>query len=761
MTMRAAVPMVALVVVAACARPSAGGAPPSAKSATAERATSTTSVVASAPAPVPALAPVTADVFDAVRSGDFRAAALLLDAAHDVETAPELRYLRARVALELGEYAKATPLLAGLDEKLPLLRPEILRGRALAALQVGPYDDAFRYFSARPDAESWRKAALAKERAGDLPAAHAWLDRVVGRAAQGNDAESRRVELSARADRTRVARAQSDLATVAKDLRYLAVEAPASDAAKGADVALAQMTPPILLTIEERLSRAKDLAEAGRVDDALAEVDRANDLPGAKARAAELVRARAFVYYLSRADYGKATELFDQASKLDDKERAHDSFYAARALSRSGDDAQAITRYEALARAYPGTTFGDEAEYLSARLRFLLGQWDGAANGYRAYLAKSKPKKRRRFDAVARYELALTAMAAKRSAEAAPLFHDLADREDDPTEKASLRELEGAALLDENRRAAAVETLTGVMKERPLSLPALASAARLATVGVVSVTFPPDPSVLPAVVPINVELPEKVALLAHLGLARDAEAELSAHENEFVARYAPRGYEALCEAYGKIGGGPERYRVGRRVVKGDALDHAPTEATRWAWDCVYPTPFDGVVDKAEHANALPAGLLYAVMRQESAFQSGAVSPANAVGLLQLVPDTAERAAHELGLEHTPELLLAPARNVEIGAHYLKRVLTTFGDNVVLGAAAYNAGPRAVSRWLASAETLPLDVWAARIPFVETREYVSRVVGNLARYAYLRGGEDAVPKLSLSLPQGLRASPDDY
>jgi soluble lytic murein transglycosylase len=126
-----------------------------------------------------------------------------------------------------------------------------------------------------------------------------------------------------------------------------------------------------------------------------------------------------------------------------------------------------------------------------------------------------------------------------------------------------------------------------------------------------------------------------------------------------------------------------------------------------------------------------------------------------------VPDTAERVAHELGIEHDPNALRVPARNVEIGAHYLKRVLDTFGGQVALGAAAYNAGPRAVSRWLETGETLPLDVWVARIPYVETREYVSRVVGNLARYAYLRGGEGAVPRITLEIPKGLRARPDDY
>jgi len=168
-----------------------------------------------------------------------------------------------------------------------------------------------------------------------------------------------------------------------------------------------------------------------------------------------------------------------------------------------------------------------------------------------------------------------------------------------------------------------------------------------------------------------------------------------------------------------------------------------------------------MVRSEERKNGLPLGLLHAVMRQESAFKPDALSPANAVGLLQLIPGTAERVSREIGLEPSPHLLRIPAENMKLGAHYLHKVLETFAGHVVLAAAAYNAGPKAVSRWLELAENLPLDVWVARIPFSETRGYVARVVENLARYSYLRDGEAGLPTLSLELPKGRRAGPEDY
>jgi soluble lytic murein transglycosylase len=89
------------------------------------------------------------------------------------------------------------------------------------------------------------------------------------------------------------------------------------------------------------------------------------------------------------------------------------------------------------------------------------------------------------------------------------------------------------------------------------------------------------------------------------------------------------------------------------------------------------------------------------------------------------------------------------------------VLRRFGGNPLLAAASYNAGPGAVSRWLETGEKLPLDVFVARIPYQETRHYVNLVMGNLAHYAFLDGGEAAVPVLGLELPQGLRVAADDY
>jgi soluble lytic murein transglycosylase len=100
-------------------------------------------------------------------------------------------------------------------------------------------------------------------------------------------------------------------------------------------------------------------------------------------------------------------------------------------------------------------------------------------------------------------------------------------------------------------------------------------------------------------------------------------------------------------------------------------------------------------------------------------------------------------------------------NLELATHYLGRLLRDFRGTPLLAVAAYNAGPHAVSRWLESGEALPADVFAARIPYDETREYVYRVLNNYARYRYLSHGPGAVGAPSPALPQGVRASSDAY
>jgi soluble lytic murein transglycosylase len=172
--------------------------------------------------------------------------------------------------------------------------------------------------------------------------------------------------------------------------------------------------------------------------------------------------------------------------------------------------------------------------------------------------------------------------------------------------------------------------------------------------------------------------------------------------------------------------------------------------------------------------AIPAGaniagsgkaLAYSIARQESAFNPTAVSPANARGLLQLLPGTAKGVAKRHGLSYAPEKLTTdPGFNATLGAHYLGEQIDSFAGSYVLTFIAYNAGPRRVGEWIArygDPRGKPIeDVidWIERIPFPETRNYVQRIMENYQVYktrlgqktdiiADLRTGRHAASTLS--------------
>jgi len=133
---------------------------------------------------------------------------------------------------------------------------------------------------------------------------------------------------------------------------------------------------------------------------------------------------------------------------------------------------------------------------------------------------------------------------------------------------------------------------------------------------------------------------------------------------------------------------------------------------------------------APRAQALELNLpwVYGVIRAESVFRPNAISPAGAIGLMQLMPDTGQRLASNLGLVlDGSDALLDPQTNLTLGSAYLSRMLKRFNGSEPLATAAYNAGVKHVESWLPENGSLPGDVWVDSIPYWETRGYVRRVM----------------------------------
>lgn len=148
----------------------------------------------------------------------------------------------------------------------------------------------------------------------------------------------------------------------------------------------------------------------------------------------------------------------------------------------------------------------------------------------------------------------------------------------------------------------------------------------------------------------------------------------------------------------------------------------------------------GVIPSDANISGAGKALAYAIARQESAFNPAAVSPANARGLLQLLPTTAKGVASRYGLAYSKNRLTTDAGyNATLGSHYLGEQIDSFGGSYILTFIAYNAGPGRVPEWLArygDPRGKPIDEvvdWIERIPFQETRNYVQRVMENYQIY----------------------------
>lgn len=174
------------------------------------------------------------------------------------------------------------------------------------------------------------------------------------------------------------------------------------------------------------------------------------------------------------------------------------------------------------------------------------------------------------------------------------------------------------------------------------------------------------------------------------------------------------------------------------------------DGIRHVWQHAYPQAYRGQVGKWSNEFQVPTELIWGIMRAESSYKRDVVSPVGAIGLMQIMPNTGNKISGLLLKEKnfTPQLLFEPDVSIRLGTKYLQRLLRQFDQNAALMAASYNAGPHRVRGWLASFGQLDMDEFIEHIPFLETRNYVKRVLSNAWVYNQLYGNKkDFFPLLA--------------
>jgi soluble lytic murein transglycosylase len=263
---------------------------------------------------------------------------------------------------------------------------------------------------------------------------------------------------------------------------------------------------------------------------------------------------------------------------------------------------------------------------------------------------------------------------------------------------------------------------------------------RLAAIGVQNIG---DPEVLdklppPSALAQNWDAPEdnlrvkKAQLLANGALFDFAEKELQAAASGSPSWVAAHEAELYADA--------GSYAMAIETLKRAVPNYFSAELhqlPRPVWERLFPRPYWDDLKRNAQLNQLDPFLVASLIRQESEFNPGAVSRANAMGLMQLLPHVGRGVAREEKIRHfsTDELFMANI-NLQLGTRYFKHMVDHYHGQVEYALAAYNAGEDRVDAWRSSGDFKDVEEFVESIPFTETREYVQAIMRNAVLYKLL-------------------------
>jgi soluble lytic murein transglycosylase len=521
------------------------------------------------------------------------------------------------------------------------------------------------------------------------------------------------------------------------------------------------------LSVPDRLKRAESLTKDRHWDEALAELER---LPAALPvdEAAERDYQIGMTKFHMRRDYAKAGELLlATVPHLSGDKAASAAFHGARALSRVDRDDEAIAGYKKVLAEFPRSRFAAEAQYLSGWLDYNRGRFKESLPGLQATLdhfgGSPFADDAAWCLAFAHFLLgdAVQATAAlERYARIPATGITDAERGDRVAYwRARFRDKLGP-------KAARPEALDGyraLARRAPLSFYGLLARARLKEAG------QEEPLALPTkktaglapAHPTRDPVVARAEELADAGMDVEAGGEIERDEKGVLQRAG--GEKAAAWLLGVYRRAGDYHRAYHFVESHDTgalgADPHADDGVRVFWEAAFPRAYASLVDRYGPAAGNPELYLYAIMRKESGFDPHDVSYADARGLLQMIPPTSARVAAKAGDPFFPDQLYDPEVNVRLGALYIGALYKKFGNEVPLAAGAYNAGPRAMTRWCTQHGTHPTDEFIELVAFAQTREYIKRVTSLYAKYRFLYGPKPYEIPLTLNT----KVSPDgpDY
>jgi soluble lytic murein transglycosylase len=222
-------------------------------------------------------------------------------------------------------------------------------------------------------------------------------------------------------------------------------------------------------------------------------------------------------------------------------------------------------------------------------------------------------------------------------------------------------------------------------------------------------------------------LPKRIEVLDALGFKKEAASEISKTANKSAKE---QDITCLSSYLYKKGDFKTSINLAVRLPFREELH-----------DLYYPLAYLDLVEEAARDNNLDPLLILSIMREESRFASDARSVAGALGLMQLMPQTASKISKraKVSLGRSEELYDART-NVFIGSYYLSMLIRHFGS-APPAIASYNAGEEIVKEWLSSGGYMSMDEFVEDIPYDETRNYVKKVMTSYLEYLRQQGNKE--------------------
>jgi soluble lytic murein transglycosylase len=238
-------------------------------------------------------------------------------------------------------------------------------------------------------------------------------------------------------------------------------------------------------------------------------------------------------------------------------------------------------------------------------------------------------------------------------------------------------------------------------------------------------------------------------------IAFDASAELELKAAYFATSFARFLLEAAQVAFeqGHFGTGMAYARIAVPNFESRKFSEVPVAA----WKALYPLPYEAALRREAARNDFDPMLAAGLIRQESTFQADAVSHADAIGLMQILPKTGKLLAKQLKVRYTKTQLFNPEYNIQLGMLYIANLVRLTGAPE-FAAAAYNAGEDRIALWKSERPYEEIPEVVESIPFSETRDYVQIVLRNAELYRMIYGANgSSATTASVSAPV---STPDD-